>query len=93
MMIFEPSVIIELLALAVVSASVCRLKDLHITVHKLIWVAFYFFGLFCGSAAALYDTVTGGPRWSTLLLLLGAALFLWASRHSWHDGAPRFLQK
>lgn len=86
------SLTVEGLALAVAAATVCRLSKLNAREHKPVWIAVYF-GIFCGSVAAMYEAFVEGPTWTSLLLLSSLALFLWASRHSWRDQAPRYLNR
>ena len=92
MMILAHFVAIEGLALAVAAATICRLSKLNIREHKPLWIALYF-GIFCGSLTAIYETFVEGPTWTALLLLASLALFLWSSRHSWREHAPRYLQR
>lgn len=92
MIFLSHSIAIEALALAVAAATVCRLSKLNAHEHKPVWIAVYF-GVFCGAVAAMYEAFVEGPTWTSLLLLSSLALFLWASRHSWRDHAPRYLNR
>lgn len=92
MTVLMHSLTIEGLALAVAMATVCRLTKLNIRDHKLSWIVVYF-GFFCGAMAAMYEAFVDGPTWTALVLLSSLALFLWASRHSWREHAPRYLNR
>ena len=92
MMILSHSIAIEALAVAVAAATVCRLSKLNVHEHKPAWIIIYF-GVFCGACIAMYETFVEGPTWTSLVLLGSLALFLWASRDSWREHAPRYLNR
>lgn len=92
MMVLVQSLATEGLALAVAAATVCRLSKLNVHEHRWTWIVVYY-GIFCGAVTAMYETFMDGPTWTALLLLAALALFLWASRHTWRNAAPRHLHR
>ena len=92
MIVLSQSLTIEGLALAVAAATVCRLAKLNVHEHKPVWIVIYM-GIFVGATTAMYETFVYGPSWTAMTLLSALGLFLWASRHSWREHAPRYLNR
>lgn len=79
-------------ALFVFLACVCRLRFLHQAHHKGVWVQSYYLLAF-GAGWTGVECWVVEVHVSQLLLLLGAALWLWGSRMSWRTGPPKYLER
>lgn len=96
MMLLVQSVVTEVVALAVGGAAICRLAGMHLVRyhgvrHRLSWVAVYL-AMLIGAIASVHEVLAGDPSTAALILMLACALYLWQSRHTWHDGPPAFIE-
>jgi len=89
---FALTLAIAMAGLFVFFASVCRLRFLHQAHHKGVWVQSYYLLAF-GSGGLAVECWIYEVHFSQLLILLGAALWLWGSRMSWRTGPPKYLER
>ena len=97
MMILSMTVTTEALGLTVCAISICRLRHLHVVryggkAHHPGWVATYFCMALAGLLA--FSEAHEGRLSAALLPALAACLsWLWLSRQTWKDGAPKYLER
>ena len=87
----------EALGLAVCAVAVCRLRCLHLVryqgrAHQTGWVMAYMLMAIAG-LLGFHEAWSIGPSLALLLALTACALWLWLTRKTWRDGAPRYLER
>jgi predicted membrane channel-forming protein YqfA (hemolysin III family) len=80
------------LAAFVFIAALCRLGPMHVTRHKLLWVAVYM-AMAAGAVVAVYEVANSRASWSTVLFGAAVGLYLWGSRNTWRHGVPSWLTR
>lgn len=97
MVIMLTTVATEAAALSVGFAAVCRLAQLHVipydgVSHRWEWVLVYLL-MALGGVFAFFEAAENDASIGALMLLAANGLFLWLSKATWTDGAPKYLER
>ena len=89
------TIIVMALGAFVFFASVCRLAPMQLGRHRTVWICIYlcFAGYAFGEALSAGWALANNHSVDLLsaLGLAGAAMMLWASRHTWQAGPPKHM--